>query len=169
MKARLSILLWLVLMAGNISFAQRPLHKDDSTMNTVNIKTVSELTLHAAQKILAEGVKLANGKQLNISIAITDRSGYLLAFFRMDNAALVTIDVAIQKAKTAALLNAPSKVFEDFVNNGQPSMTTTPGILPLQGRIPITYKDEIIGAVGVSGSDGDTDNTIATILSKLIK
>lgn len=79
----------------------------------------------------------------------------------MDGAALVTIDVAIKKAKSAAYLNSPSKLFEDFINEGLTSMLSTPNILPLQGGMPIYYKDNLIGAIGISGSDGDTDQSIA--------
>lgn len=131
-------------------------------------KTVSEITLEASKKIINYGLQLAAEKKLNLSFAITDRSGALLAFARMDDASLVTIEVAIQKARTAALLKSPSKVFEDFVNNGQPSMATTPGILPLQGGVPIIINNEIVGAVGVSGSSGENDNAMAKELANYL-
>lgn len=138
-------------------------------MDTNKIQTIHELTLSAAQQLTGYGLKLAKDRKLNLSIAVVDKSGNLLAFVRMDNASLVTIDVAIGKAKTAAYLKAPSKVFEDFINKGQPSMTTTPGILPLQGGVPVMYNGEVVGAVGVSGSDGETDNELANSIAESLK
>lgn len=132
-------------------------------------KKQESITLAGAQKLTQFGLELANEKGLNIAIAIVNNSGHLIAFVRMEDASLVTIDVAIGKAKTASYLKAPSKVFEDFINEGKASMATTPNILPLQGGIPIYYNNELIGAVGVSGSDGDTDNAIATAIAQHLK
>lgn len=130
-------------------------------MENFLIKPSYELTLVATQQIIQKGIELALEKKINLSIAVTDKSGILINFIRMDGAALVTIDVAIKKAKSAAYLNSPSKLFEDFINEGLTSMLSTPNILPLQGGMPIYYKDNLIGAIGISGSDGDTDQSIA--------
>lgn len=134
-------------------------------METENIKTIHDLTLAAAQELTSYGLQLAQERKLNLSIAVTDRSGTLLAFARMDNASIVTVEVAIGKAKTAAYLKAPSKLFEDFINSGKPSMASTPNILPLQGGVPVTYQEEVIGAVGVSGATGESDSEIATLIA----
>lgn len=87
----------------------------------------------------------------------------------MDRARPVTIDVAIGKAKTAAYLGAPSKKFEDMINNGVPSMLATPGLTPLQGGEPIICDCNICGAVGGSRSNGETDLRIAQMLAKVIE
>lgn len=134
-------------------------------MENYLIKSSYELTLVATQQIIQKGIEIASEKKLNLAIAVTDKSGLLINFVRMDSASLVTIDVAIKKAKSAAYLNAPSKLFEDFINEGLTSMLSTPNILPLQGGMPIYYKDNLIGAIGISGSDGDTDQSIAKILA----
>ncbi|WP_313581777.1 heme-binding protein [Chishuiella sp.] len=134
-------------------------------MENYLIKSSYELTLVATQQIIQKGIEIALEKKLNLAIAVTDKSGLLINFVRMDSASLVTIDVAIKKAKSAAYINAPSKLFEDFVNEGLTSMLSTPNILPLQGGMPIYYEDNLIGAIGISGSDGDTDQLIADILA----
>lgn len=134
-------------------------------MENYLIKSSYELTLVATQQIIQKGIEIALEKKLNLAIAVTDKSGILINFIRMDSASLVTIDVAIKKAKSAAYLNAPSKLFEDFVNEGLTSMLSTPNILPLQGGMPIYYENNLIGAIGISGSDGDTDQLIADILA----
>lgn len=131
-----------------------------------HIYTVRELSLSAARKLLALGLDLAAARELQLAIALTDRSGTLLAFARMDGAALVTVDVAIGKARTAALIKVPSKLFEDMINSGKPSMATTPGLVPLEGGMPISLSGgEVVGAVGVSGSSGDVDQETATMIA----
>ncbi len=135
-------------------------------MPTEYINTVHELSLSAAQKLLAWGLDLADARDLKLAISVVDRSGNLLAFARMDGAAIVTVEVAIGKARTAAFLKAPSKLFEDMINSGKPSMVTTPGLLPLQGGIPVVLDGESVGAVGVSGSSGETDQEVAMLITK---
>lgn len=159
-----TITLILCLIVTNLSAQQ----SNNTNTETANVKTVYDLTLQAAQKLTNYGLKLAEERKLNIAIAVTDRSGSLLAFVRMDNASMVTVEVATGKAKSAAYLKSPSKNFEDYINSGKPSMATTPGILPLQGGVPITYDGEVIGAVGVSGASGDVDNEIATLIAKYL-
>lgn len=132
-------------------------------------QTVHDLTFIAAQTLIDFGLQLATERNVKISIAIVDRAGALLAFLRMDDVPLVTIDVAIGKAHSAALLKAPSKTFEDFINTGITSMVSMPNILPLQGGVPVIHKDHVVGAVGISGASGEVDNEIATILADYLK
>lgn len=120
-----------------------------------------DITLEAAQQLLQVGLEYAAQKHFHLAIAIVNSSGHLITFARMNDAALVTTDVACGKAKTAAYLKAPSKLFEDFVNQGTPSMLATPNILPLQGGVPLVHDGQIVGAVGVSGADGENDNRTA--------
>lgn len=61
------------------------------------------------------------------------------------------------------MLKAPSKLFEDMINEGATSMLSTQNITPLQGGIPIIYKDDVCGAIGISGAKGDEDNEVAKL------
>lgn len=150
-----------VLLLLNTCTAAQKLNR--SKMSNDTVKIIQEITLSAARKLTDYGLQLAAERNVHVSVAVTDRAGVLLAFVRMDDASLVTVDVAVGKARSAAYLKAPSKVFEDFINSGLPAMATTPGILPLQGGVPVYYKGAVIGAVGVSGADGDTDSAIAAL------
>ncbi len=125
------------------------------------LKPFRELSAAGAQGLIEAGLDIARARDLRLSLAVTDRAGNLLAFTRMDGAALVTIEVAIGKARTAALLQAPSKLFEDMINSGAPSMAAVPGLLPLQGGMPVTDGAEVVGAIGVSGSSGDNDQAVS--------
>ncbi|MDP5893516.1 GlcG/HbpS family heme-binding protein [Pseudomonas aeruginosa] len=119
------------------------------------------VTLAGARAAIAAAREHAQREGVRVSVAVVDRSGELVAFERDDDAAPVTPQVAQEKARTAALLRAPSKLFEDFINGGRPSFLSTPGLTPLQGGVPLTAGDEVIGAVGVSGGNGEQDTDIA--------
>ena len=147
------------------AFAEVSSTSRDPAMQTDHVKSVRELSLSAAQKLLSKGLEFAAERGMKLGISVVDRAGNLLAFARMDSAAIVTVDVAIGKARTAALIKAPSKAFEDMINSGRPSMATTPGLLPLQGGIPIVLDGEVVGAVGVSGSSGDNDQAVALLIA----
>ncbi len=150
------------ISSSGSALAQSPDTTGATEMQNENIVVAHDLSLFAAQKLLAQGLAIAAERDTRLSIAIVDRAGNLLAFARMDGASLVTTDVAQGKARTAAFLKAPSKLFEDMINSGAPSMATVPGLLPLQGGIPVMAGNEVIGAVGVSGSSGDNDQAVAT-------
>nr|WP_321402090.1 heme-binding protein [uncultured Desulfobacter sp.] len=167
MKIR-EVCLTILLSIGvtfNVFASQTDKNTEKTDMNQTYYRSTPIITLSAAQKILSAGKNLAESENLNLAIAVVDSSGNLIAFLRMDKARPVTIDVAIGKAKTAAYLGAPSKKFEDMINNGFPSMLSTPGLTPLQGGEPIVCNDLICGAVGVSGSNGETDRKIAQTLA----
>lgn len=126
-----------------------------------------QLTLYAARQLINNAMMQARRKQRAVSVAVVDTHGALIAFEREDNASGVTVQTAIEKARTAALLRDPSKVFEDFINTGTPSFLATPGITALQGGVPVVVGNDIAGAIGVSGASGDEDNEIATLASHL--
>lgn len=119
------------------------------------------VTLAGARAAIAAAREQARREGVCVSVAVVDRAGELVAFERDDDAAPVTPRVALEKARTAALLRAPSKLFEDFINDGRPSFLATPGLTPLQGGVPLIADTEVIGAVGVSGGNGEQDTDIA--------
>jgi len=123
----------------------------------------AHITLDAARLVIASALAEAKRRGWAISVAVVDPAGELVAFERHDAAAGVTPKVALAKAHTAAMLRAPSSVFEDFVNTGKPSFLATPGITPLQGGVPICIDDQVVGAVGISGAPGDEDGQMAAV------
>ncbi|WP_434777913.1 GlcG/HbpS family heme-binding protein [Neisseria sp. Ec49-e6-T10] len=126
-------------------------------------KTVS---LDGARQAIKAAQEEAIKKGWHISVAVVDVSGQLVALEKNDFAIGVSPTVAYEKARTAALLKAPSKEFEQYINNGQPSFLATPGVTPLEGGIPIKVEGVVIGAVGVSGAHGGYDSHIATIAAQ---
>ena len=97
----------------------------------------------------------------NVSIAVVDDAGYLLYFERLDGAGPMTAEVAMQKAITSARTRRPSKFWEDRIKE-RPSFLKFPGVLPLQGGVPVMYQNECVGAIGVSGVQSHEDEQIAS-------
>jgi glc operon protein GlcG len=95
-----------------------------------------------------------------VAIAIVDDGGYLMHFDRMDGVAPVSAEVAIGKARTAAVTRRPSKVFEDRVKE-RPAFANFPAGILIQGAVPVIVRNECIGAIGVSGVASHEDEQIA--------
>ena len=115
------------------------------------------LTLDGAKKVIAATV--AEAKKINApggSIAVVDDGGNLLALERLDQTFAASANIAIGKARTAALFKKPTKIFEDAIKSGRTSMVTLGGDLqqftPLQGGIPLEWEGKVVGAIGVSGA-----------------
>lgn len=134
------------------------------------VRTTYTLTQESCKKIAAGALKYATDNAApGGSIAIVDAGGHLLYLERMDNTFAQAAEVSIQKARTAALFKKDTKGFEDNINGGRVALTTV-GPVMLQGGIPILYKDDVIGAIGVSGTksaDQDTDVAKAGIAVKI--
>lgn len=120
------------------------------------------LTLVEARKAVAAASAEAKANNWNVVIAVVDDAGYLLSIDRLDNAQRPSVDIAVGKARTAALFRRPSAVLEDAVNKGRPALLSAEGYVFMQGGVPIVVNGEVIGAVGVSGVRSDQDEQVAT-------
>jgi glc operon protein GlcG len=96
----------------------------------------------------------------NVSIAILDDGGYLVAFHRMDGAPPISAEVSIGKGRTAAMTKRPSKFFEDRVKE-RPAFANFPAGILIQGGVPIMHRNECVGAIGVSGVQSHEDEQVA--------
>ena len=80
----------------------------------------------------------------------------------MDGVRPTSVDLAIQKARTAARLQRPTAEIEDSINQGRTAFVTA-NIMALRGGMPVRVNDEVAGAVGVAGLSKETDTEIARI------
>jgi uncharacterized protein GlcG (DUF336 family) len=117
----------------------------------------------AAKKVAAAAVAEARKNKWAMAIAIVDGGGYLVYFERMPDTQLGSVDVALEKAKSAALFRRPTKVFQDTVAGGGAGlrMLGLPGAVPVAGGIPIIVDGKIIGAIGASGGTSEQDDQTA--------
>ena len=126
------------------------------------MKTKHYLTLADAEFLLNQAHQYAIENSFNVSIAVTDETGNLLAMKRMDGASPMTANLCLEKAKCSAMSKRPSKLFEDLIKGGQMgflTMNTFNGML--EGGEPIVYDGQLVGAVGVSGVKSFQDAEIA--------
>lgn len=122
------------------------------------------ITLEQAKKVLAAAEVEAKKNDWPVAISIVDGSGFLVAFARLDNTQLGSVEVSLEKAKTSALFRRPTKVFEETLEKGGANLKVLklPGALPIEGGIPILVDGKVIGAIGVSGVKSTEDAQVAT-------
>jgi len=119
------------------------------------------LTLDGAKKVAAAAEAEAKKNNWNVVIVVVDDGGNLLYLQRIDGTQTGSIDVAIQKARTAQAFKRPTKVFEDAIAGGRNALIALHGALPLEGGLPIVVGGQLVGAIGVSGVKSTEDGQIA--------
>lgn len=123
------------------------------------LATKKALTLDAAKQMMAAAEAHAKKNNWNVCIAILDDGGHLVAFQRMDNVQIGSVDVAIAKAESAIRFKRSTKVFEDAVANRAGLLRLT-GAMPVEGGLPIEVDGQVIGSIGVSGVASNQDAMI---------
>jgi uncharacterized protein GlcG (DUF336 family) len=115
--------------------------------------------LDAAKKAVAAAEAEAKKNGWTMAIAVVDSGGRLVAFERMDNTQIGSIDIALGKATTANNLRRPTKALQDAVAQGGVNLRflAVPGVMPLEGGVPIIADGKVIGAIGVSGAASNQD------------
>jgi len=124
------------------------------TTRTLSMDLANQLAITSARACAKMGYQVA--------VAVTDRSGKLLAFIRDPLAGTHTIDVATLKAATAASFQtATIEMMKGFEG-----LRDAPGVLLIGGGVPIRVGGHMYGAIGVSGAPakkrmGDMDDACA--------
>jgi len=138
--------------------------------------SVLRLTKQGATKVMEAALEGAEAKGRNVSVAVVDDAGQLIVFARMDKAGLNTIPISQAKARCAARTRHPSgklsKAGNERTDHHALATTLAAGtdnMVTMPGGHPIKIKDQVIGAVAVSGaghSDGDIAKAAAAILDE---
>lgn len=124
------------------------------------MKSRPVLTLEDCEKLAAAALAEARSNQWVVAIAILDDGGHLLHFVRMDGATPANAAIAVEKGRTAALSRRTSGNWQERIKT-RPEMLKMPGILPVQGGVPIVAEGVCVGGVGVSGVQSHEDEQIA--------
>jgi glc operon protein GlcG len=142
------------------------------TAPAADLATKKALTLEVAKQLGAVAEKAAAANKWTMVIAILDDGGNLMYLERMDETQIGSIEVAIQKGRSAVTFKRPTKVFEDAVAGGRTALLRLPGAVPVEGGLPITVDGKIIGAIGVSGGtspqDGEVGKAALDALPKIL-
>jgi glc operon protein GlcG len=115
------------------------------------------ITIEQAQK--AAEAAMAKAREIGVpnAIAVVEPSGDLVYFAKMNGAPYSAIQLAQQKAVAAARYRRPTKAFYDGIEGGHPFFLTFPGVAGAPGGVPIVIDGKLVGAIGVSGGNGDQD------------
>jgi uncharacterized protein GlcG (DUF336 family) len=121
------------------------------------------ISADSAKKVAAAAIAEARKNNWAMAVAIVDTGGYLVYFERMQDTQLGSVEVSIEKAKTAALFRRPTKSFQDTVAGGGEGLRILrlTGAIPVEGGIPLIVDGKLIGAVGASGGSSDQDGRTA--------
>jgi len=129
------------------------------------------VNVEVAKKAAAAAVAEAKKNNWTMAIAVVDPNGFLVYFEKMDGTQNGSVNVAIEKARSAALFKRPTKAFQDLVAGGGVGlrMLGLPGAVPVDGGIPLMEGGKIVGAIGASGGTSDQDAQTAQAGVNVVK
>ena len=118
------------------------------------------LTLAMAEAIANGAMESCKAMGYKVSVAVLDRDGLTMVMLRGDGSGLHTPEGAERKAYTARTFRAPSAAFLKRMQNDPAAHASEEyaRVLALPGGLPIKVGDDVVGAVGVSGSPGKGDD-----------
>ncbi|HEX8524506.1 MAG TPA: heme-binding protein [Tepidisphaeraceae bacterium] len=134
--------------------------------------STKDISADQAHSVLMAAMNKAKEMNLKQDIAVVDAGGNLKAFMRMDGAWIGSIDIAIKKAKTSRFFDMPSGDIGKLSQPGQPLYmieVSNGGLITFPGGVPIKQGDQIIGAIGSSGSTVENDHAVAQAGAGVIK
>ena len=124
-----------------------------------------------AKKVAAGAIAEARKNNFTMAIAVVDTAGNLVYFEKMDGTQTGSVNVSIDKARSAALFKRPTKAFQDIVAAGGVGLRILglQGAVPVDGGIPLMEGGKIVGAIGASGGTSDQDAQCAQAGANLLK
>ncbi len=123
----------------------------------------TSVTVDMAKKAAAPALAEARKNQWLMAVAIVDTAGDLVYFERMDDTQVGSVQVAIDKARSAARFKRPTKAFQDALAAGGEGLRILAlnGAVPVDGGLPIVVGGKIVGAIGASGGTSAQDGQVA--------
>ncbi|HXJ01788.1 MAG TPA: heme-binding protein [Micropepsaceae bacterium] len=150
--SRISLMLKAAVAAGVLCAAAVPAQAQSSSIT-------SEQAMAALRAVQA----YAKNDGSDPSLTVLDRDGNVVLMLKGNGAAPHNIGLSLRKAQTANLFKMKSIDWRDKTMPGKPDadQRNTPNAIPLGGGVPIMVGNEIIGAVGVSGTRGGQEGDTA--------
>ena len=122
------------------------------------------ITAEAAATALQAAVAHAASLGIRVNVALTDASGVLAGFLRMPGAFLHSVEIAIDKAYTAASFGFPTSQWMALLVGDEAlriGLAERPRLVIFGGGLPIREAGELIGGIGVSGGSAEQDEACA--------
>jgi glc operon protein GlcG len=127
------------------------------------------ISLERAQAFIQAAVDAARKRNWKMNVAVADSGGHLVALQRMDDAMLVSIQIAEHKARAAVTFRRPTKVFENGVQLMHLNYSLAfDGIIASRGGIPLIDQGKIIGTIGCSGGTDSQDEVASEAAAAVI-
>jgi glc operon protein GlcG len=147
----------LALTLTVAAFSQTPL------VPPANVPYGISISPDNAKKLAAAAIAEARKNNWAMAVAIVDTGGHLVYFERMQDTQIGSVEVSIDKAKSAVLFRRPTKSFQDTLAAGGAGLRILglTGAVPVEGGIPLIVDGKIIGAIGASGGSSDQDGNTA--------
>ncbi len=126
--------------------------------------TRASVTAEAAHAAVAAAVAHAGSLGIRINAAVTDEAGLLMAFLRMPGAFLHSVDVAIDKAYTAASFGFPTERWMSLIEGDAALLAGLPQrarLVVFGGGVPLYAGADRVGGIGVSGGSAEQDAACA--------
>ena len=127
--------------------------------------TIERLDIDDASVLIAGARAKAEEIGVPMCIAVTDESGNLIAFERMNGGKITSINLAIDKSFTAAGVRKSTHVLGEVSQPGNPayglSSTLTGRMVVVAGGVPVMFDDEVVGGIGVSSGSPAQDLEVA--------
>ncbi|HZH63472.1 MAG TPA: heme-binding protein [Flavisolibacter sp.] len=130
------------------------------------------ITLIQAEAAIKAAKQKATELGTKMNICVVDAGSNLVAFARMDGAWIGSVDIAQKKAKTAAWFMMETAALSPLVQPGAPLFGiehSNGGLITFPGGVVIKNGDEVIGAIGVSGSTVENDHAVAAEGASAVK
>jgi len=129
------------------------------------------ISLEDAKKAAAAALAEARKNNWAMAVAVVDIGGDLVYFEKMDGTQTGSVNVALGKARSAALFKRPTKVFQDIVAGGGSGLRILrlEGAVPIEGGVPLVMDGKIVGAIGLSGAASDQDGQCAKAGAEALK
>ena len=127
--------------------------------------TIKRLSIDEAQILIEGSILKSNEIGVPMCIAVTDESGHLIRFDRMDGGKVSSISIAVDKAFTGAVARRGTHVYTQLCVPGQPTfgihVTNGGHFSVIGGGLPVTVDGEIVGGVGISSGTAEQDQVVA--------
>jgi glc operon protein GlcG len=124
-------------------------------------RTRRMLDASGAASVTAAAERAADERGHRVVIAVVDAAGDLLELRRTEGAQTASVEVGIDKARTAAIFVRPSREIEEQVSGGRLGALALHGAAALTGGVPLTVDGEVVGAIGTSGETPDEDESVS--------
>jgi len=123
----------------------------------------ASITLDAARKAAAPAIAEAAKNNWRMAIAIVDTAGDLVYFEKMDGTQAASVNIAVDKARSAARFKRPTKALQDVLAAGGEGLRllALEGAVPVEGGVPLIVDGKIVGAIGASGGTSPQDGQCA--------